>query len=381
MDHLKLLAKVRTRLVVDYPFFASVMLRKELRWTQDLPTAGISPTGTIYINPAFFCKLSVEQGVFLMAHEAMHYLSCHFLRLGPRDAKKWNWATDAVINEILKQANVGEFIPEGVELPGAEKRNAEDVYAHMPESPEGGGGPGEHTLAGDILPGEGAGKDGKASPPMTSEQAGAIEAQAKLDAAQARRAAKMMGKMPAALERFVDQLVNVVTPWHSILERYMHSFRLDDLSWSRPNKRYRALGMYLPGKNYVPEMGTVVIGVDTSGSIGPDELKHFGGHVKRILEDCRPEKVYVVYCDAAVNRVDEFEAADDLEMHCVGGGGTAFRPVFQWVEEQGISPDVLVYLTDLHGDTNFKAPPYETLWVSTGSHDAQFGVVIPYTLE
>ncbi|HET8973817.1 MAG TPA: VWA-like domain-containing protein, partial [Pseudolabrys sp.] len=46
--------------------------------------------------------------------------------------------------------------------------------------------------------------------------------------------------------------------------------------------------------------GEMVIVVDTSGSIGPTELEQFAGEINAIAADVEPERVHVVYCDAAV---------------------------------------------------------------------------------
>jgi predicted metal-dependent peptidase len=58
-----------------------------------------------------------------------------------------------------------------------------------------------------------------------------------------------------------------------------------------------------------------------------------------------------------------------------GGGGTDFCPPFQYVQDQGIRPECLVYLTDLYGPFP-AAPEYPTLWCSTTSQVAPFGTTI-----
>jgi predicted metal-dependent peptidase len=45
-----------------------------------------------------------------------------------------------------------------------------------------------------------------------------------------------------------------------------------------------------------------------------------------------------------------------------GGGGTSFIPVFEWIREQGIEPDALVYLTDGMGSFPRHAPSYPVIW-------------------
>ena len=90
-----------------------------------------------------------------------------------------------------------------------------------------------------------------------------------------------------------------------------------------------------------------------------------------------PERVYVLYFDAAVHKVDTYEAGQRIDLNPVGGGGTEFGPCFEWLDERGIRPQSLVFLTDLYGSFPQSAPAYPVLWASTGGRDAPFGEVIP----
>jgi predicted metal-dependent peptidase len=56
-----------------------------------------------------------------------------------------------------------------------------------------------------------------------------------------------------------------------------------------------------------------------------------------------------------------------------GGGGTDFRPVFDWVEQDRISPDLLVYFTDAQGRFPEREPPYPVIWLVKGKSRVPFG--------
>jgi predicted metal-dependent peptidase len=192
-----------------------------------------------------------------------------------------------------------------------------------------------------------------------------------------------MGKLPAGIERMIDEMLDVKTPWHEILERFMSGLIKDGYSWKRPNRKFISQGLYLPGYDYIPRMGPMVIGVDTSGSIGQPELNEFNAHINRILDTCGPEKVYVVYCDAQVNHVDEYEPDDfPVKLTPHGGGGTSFAPVMEWVDQCEEDVECLVYLTDGYGDQNsIEEPKCSTIWLTTGSEDFKWGTVIPFESE
>jgi predicted metal-dependent peptidase len=107
------------------------------------------------------------------------------------------------------------------------------------------------------------------------------------------------------------------------------------------------------------------------------QLRLFEAEARSILEGQRPERVYVFYFDAAVHKVDTYEAGQQIDLGPVGGGGTEFGPCFEWLDERGIRPQALVFLTDLYGSFPPFAPAYPVLWASTGSLRAPFGEVIP----
>ena len=92
---------------------------------------------------------------------------------------------------------------------------------------------------------------------------------------------------------------------------------------------------------------TVVVGIDTSGSIDDHSLSVFVKAVNDIAEGCRPEAVYLVYCDSRVQRVDRYTADDfPLKVRPKGGGGTDLREVFAFVDKEGLAPDCLLLFTD-----------------------------------
>ena len=364
------LDRAKVALALDHPFFASILMRRKMIARDDIPTAAVDQRGRIYYNPKFVESLSVPQCVFLLAHEVGHVIGQHAARLGSRNAKKWNIAGDAWINDMLRAADVGEFIDGGVNMPGSKDRTVDEIYNDLPDSPDGNGnGPGG---IGDDLLDEG--------PPMTDDERQRLDAELRVEIAQAAQAAKMQGKMPAALAEIVADIVNVRTPWYEILERYVVSFTKADYSWSRPNRRYLSSGYYLPSSGKVAKMGEVVVQVDVSGSISKIELDHYNGHLKRIVEQCSPERVHVLYVDTSVQRHDTFEIGEEFGLQFYSGGGTHMPAGFDYLAENGIEPDVFVCLTD--GYTPFGEPPgYPVVWCISSDVTATHGETIHFKLE
>jgi predicted metal-dependent peptidase len=188
--------------------------------------------------------------------------------------------------------------------------------------------------------------------------------------------AKQAGKIPAGIERTLDGAVEAAVDWRELLRRAWSETTPADYSWMRPNRRHIWAGLYLPGVMR-EGVGEIAIAVDCSGSVNSRQLALFEAEVRSILEGQRPQRVYVLYFDSVVHQVETFEAGESVSLNPVGGGGTEFGPCFEWLDEHGVQPQTLVFLTDLYGSFPEAEPAYPVLWVSTGGRRAPFGQVVP----
>jgi predicted metal-dependent peptidase len=321
---------------------------------------------SIYYRPSFVDDLTLPEAVGVLAHEVMHIACMHHTRRGGRDAADWNRAGDYAINGLLQGSGV--TLPKGALIdPVLSNMSAEEIYKiiHAERPPEqsggGGGGQGEGEKSdpggcGEVW--DAPGEDGQS---LASEaELAQAESEAKIATVQAAQAAKRAGKMPAGLARVIDEAKASRVDWREVLRAFVEEAAKTEYSWSRPNRRHIADGLYLPSLQG-RRMGAIVVGVDTSGSIDRDVLAAFRGEVRAIVEELEPAAVHVVYCDSAVAGVDTFEAGDAVTFKARGGGGTAFQPVFDRVDQEGWSPAVLVYLTDTDGPDPVD-PGYPVIW-------------------
>lgn len=376
------ISKAKSLLILDHPFFGAVVSKRPLQFSESIPTACMSATGQMTLNRQFLMVLNVQEIIFLLAHEAMHYMLNHSLRRGHRDPKQWNIAADKVINDTLIHCNVGKFIDGGVTFDGARDLSAEKLYN---DTPDDGTGQGDDDGLGGAGMDIGDPNDGDGTQ-MTESQISEIEAMTKIELRQAHKAAKAAGKMPAMLDNLIAEILKVRTPWYEILERFINGKRKGGRSWKRPNRRFIHKGLYLKGKDNVPALDHIVLAYDTSMSIGPKEHSAYVGHVNRILETCTPAKVTVIFCDARVQRVEEHKGADlPLQLDIPRGGGTAFKPVFDYVTDNipFHSIDALIYFTDGYGDqTSFELPQgLDVVWLTTDYEKFPQGKVVKFDLD
>jgi predicted metal-dependent peptidase len=242
----------------------------------------------VLLNPHFFTRLTPQEQVALLKHEVMHVAFEHVFRRGNRHPKRWNIACDYVINLIIKEE--GGSLPPGGACDEAYKGLIEEeVYDKLP--------PGiEDHFAGFMNDLWEAG-DGT----LSSEERKALQNKARELILQAAQAARMtQGKLPAGFEHYLNQLLQPEQDWHALLAEYLTAQEKSDYDWMRPNRRNSVLKIYLPGIQQLGALEHIAIVVDTSGSIGHEELLRFVGEILGIVEVCFPRAVTIIPCDAQV---------------------------------------------------------------------------------
>jgi predicted metal-dependent peptidase len=386
------LEKAKAQIVLDHPFFASILLKYPIEARKDIPTLAIDQRGQIYYNPDFIESLPVPQIVWGLCHEVLHKVGQHMTRRNRRDHQKWNFAGDAWINDTLDQCNIGQRIPDCVDIKGSAQETVENIYDKLPppqqcfgkgkgkgQQGQGqgqGDGKGQNPMAGDGI-GEDMIEEGK---PLSESEKSEIEARIKIDVAEAAQAAKMKGKLPGVLAKIVAEAIESKVPWFDILERWMTEKAHYDQSWAKPNRRYLAQDIYLPSIQSQAAMGEIVIQVDISGSVSKREIEHYNGHMKRIIEQTRPEKVHVIYTDTQVQKHETFDQGEEVGISFYSGGGTHMPAGFDWVAKNGIEPAAFICLTD--GYTDFgSSPEYPVIWCISSEVKAPHGENVHFELH
>lgn len=349
------LTKARAGLILDQPFFGALALRLKLIEDSNIPTLAVNGK-VIKYNPDYVKTLSLPLTKSALGHEVMHCVFDHMSRLGEREPKRWNHAGDYVINQTLEDAGF-EIGKDWLHSPVFRGMSTDEIYNQLPPDP-----PGDSQ---DQL------EQGDPDP----AQSAADQREWQIATAQAAAAAKAMGKLPGALERFVDEMLRPQVDWRDVLRRFIDQASKNDFSWRRPNRGALAHGVLLPGL-YSQSCGKIQTWIDTSGSIDQHTLNIFGSEVSSAVEEVRPEETEVGYCDADINHIDTFKDDDQLQFNMHGGGGTDFRPPFERNIEEQITPVCMIYLTDGYGTFPDTEPDYPVLWVMTSDVVAPFGETV-----
>jgi len=158
----------------------------------------------------------------------------------------------------------------------------------------------------------------------------------------------------------IKELTKVIIPWDELLEVAIKNHVIpsfENKSWRNPMKRLRAHGFFLPGIGTDKTASKMVVIIDTSGSIGSDDLSKFLSicrdslihfdEVTFIQHDYRLQKITTVdkdNIDFGINEVSKFS----------GRGGTSHTEVFEHIEEEIWKEDndvgLVIMLTDFYSD-------------------------------
>lgn len=399
------ITKARSALILDHAFFGSLLLRLELKEDNSISTMATNGKALKY-NSDFVISLPMDQLKGVLIHEILHCTFEHMARRGYRSHYDWNRACDYAINPIVYES--GFTLPDGCLFESAFKgKSADEIYSDLMarkqqekenNQNDSNVSNGQNDSSSDQdneengNNGQNSGSQGQGNGQGESWQIGEIEdamddngnssqaantetsEQWKIATIQAHTQAKAMGShIPDAVNRMVESILHPKLDWKEMLRRFVQNNARNDYSWSVPNRRHIAQGLYLPGIKS-EELGKIVLAIDTSGSVSENDLNQFSSELSDILEQFPNVELTVLYCDTDIRNVQEFTSNDlPLQLEAKGFGGTDFRPPFRWVTENDLEPIAMIYFTDGYCNRYPEEPEYSVLWIGTVEFEPRFG--------
>ena len=388
------LAAARTQLILDKPFLGALVLRLPMiEANPDWCVTTFSDGTAFYYNHHYIDALDPAQLKFALAHEALHCALAHFHRRGHRIRSRWDQACDLAINPVLVADGL-KPTPDALCLSEYEGMTAEEIYPCLDhidnggerdeeqDSTHGDGGadrekqPLPHQAEYDSRPGEETDDSvrGVAQPlPADPQTLDALATQWQQRLAAAAQQALQAGKLDGEMARLAERLGQPVLPWRMLLARFLSATAREDYSYTRPSSR-RGEPAIFPGMR--SHQIDIVVALDTSGSISADSIAEFVAEVDALKGQLRA-RLTLLACDRALSatspRVFEPWENFDPSVELGGGGGTDFRPVFDWVAERDTAPQALVYFTDANGKFPVQEPDYPVSWLVQGRATVPFG--------
>lgn len=394
------LSGARHEILIKYPFIGSIALRMDLIPIRDIRVRTACTDGKdVYFDISFYNSLNRDERVFVLAHEIWHAVLMHLVRKHTRDHNIFNIATDKEVNWMLK--NDGLIPPEQVLMPdkNEEGLSAEEIYELLLKKQNSTKKtPGKNTgksanstnnssnqVSGQfdkhVYDGEEK-EDPESYSPITDEYGEVgidsdfrphiskdfADKMRETIVAEAQRQEKMKGTLPEHIREMVKRMTTPEINWKERLAQFVtKSYSSGRKTWTPPNRRHIHRGMYLQRNESMKLKACVAI--DTSGSTMNDRSK-FLTELRGLIETFGDYELTVIQCDADVSSCDTYTPDTPLDFNngieMTGGGGTSFCPPFDYILDNQIECDIMLYATDGYGDapkTNPLGVP--VMWVIT----------------
>ena len=386
-EYTKRLLMSRTRLICQHPFYGLLLMHLDYSIDMECMTAYTNGE-KIAFSPEFMDTLSDSELDFVMMHEILHVVLLHCFRGELLDQERFNIACDIVVNSNIMKSNNGDIksicvsgspsmyiAPDGKE---GYHYTAEQVYEMLPSSvekrelPSKSGGKGKSDKNGK-REGERGSVTGRAEKEELAEAVcsgkwddhthwGSVDNDSQLRDAWLKRlsdAARVItvndpsntrGNLPACAERILKELGKAKLDWKTILNDFIQK-EICDYSFSPPDRRFSDSDFFLPDFNgEIEKVENILFMVDTSGSMSDDNIKECYTEIcgAMVQFDGRLEGI-LGFFDAAVYEPTPFsEISDVTKIRPVGGGGTDFFVIFEYVMQHMADnpPASIIILTD-----------------------------------
>jgi predicted metal-dependent peptidase len=375
MSSEQLLLKAKSLLTVKYPYFG--MLASRLNFEPSKGVSGYASNGKRFIyNVEFLDRRSVEEVMFILTNAVMHHVLSHQQRKLNRKGKLWQLATDYAINNLLCKS--GLTIPTGANYNKEyEGMYAEEIYDALKEEHFGDGGD-AFGDSGDKPPQE----------PMMEQEGDDSQSFSNIDGTQdeldtgdelqwqyaasiAQEVAQRKGAMPLGLERLGKKVKASDVDWRFELYNAVNRHMRNNYAFMPPNKKHIHRGIALP--SLTSDTLSLCVAIDTSGSIDDQLLGAFMEEFKTIMQNFPSVKIELIIADAKVHAHHTFQGGERMDFALKGGGGTDYRPTFDYVEANLPMTTMLLYFTDGEGSFPRIPPNYEVLWALSRKAKVPFG--------
>jgi predicted metal-dependent peptidase len=343
----------------NFCLFAGLFMigKVEVRDKTASGTAQTNGVDVVY-DRGFVDSLNDKQLAFLILHENMHKAYRHLVVWQPlrkKNAQLANMACDYVINLQIRdydpENEMTDFPTdaEGNVLGLIDERfrgmDSGQVFKILEEEQQGGGG--------------GGGGSGEGKEPLDGHEWDEAQDMSDSDKEEVakeieqalRQGSMLVGKMGGNVSREIGDMLVPKVDWREALRDFVKTAMQgkDKTTWKRLHKRYIASDLIMPS-SYSEKVGGIAIGVDTSGSIGGEELNQFLSEVKSICDEVSPEQIDLMYWDTHVASRETYrdnELAGLVETtKPAGGGGTEPACVPKFMKKHDMKPECLIILTD-----------------------------------
>lgn len=381
-------------MVVEDMFVHEILMMMEKRATKGVPTMGVSVEDAriiLYYNPDFIGRLSDPELRYVLTHEIYHVVLHHCTHRMPENPQQkglWNKAADLAVNSLIPN-NPEIHMPKNKELRGLMPKDFEfesklsmEQYIQLLRDQE---DDGKGQNGGVYGSGDGGDEDegdedkdklgGGFDSHDKWKQSEIAKEMVRSKVQQLASKERAWGNMPADVKALIMAAQKSQVNWRRYLRHYLGDLvtSQNESTFKRPNRRF--------GYPYCGEKrkhtDRKLVAIDTSGSVGDEELAQFLTEVNRLAEI---QPVDLQLFDARLQGDPISFSKKKAKFNFTGRGGTNFHPVMELAEKRKYQS--LIMLTD--GEAT--APPKpkhvkDIIWVITGGGKppVEWGKVVKIT--
>lgn len=364
----------RSRLLDSHPFFALLLMY--FRYIAVPGMKKITTNGRcIYFAPEFLERLNWFEVDYVLCHLLLHVICEHIWRPYEHRGDTYHFACDVKVNLMLlldgfdyeKYPHLGYVYPKvpWEDLP-IDKMEPDEIYRYLPFSLYNlSDRSRSQYLADNDSMWDNKDDNGENGILIldTPPENGIIQEQDIRGAWQAIGAkngsllndgkSKGYSDIPDTIKRIIKKMGKSQVDWRKELDVFVQE-QVCDYSFSPPDRRFSDTGFFLPDFNdmdFLPK--EILFMVDTSGSVDDEILGKVYSELRGVIEQFSGKlRGELGFFDEDVTRPVPFESVSDLmNIIPIGGGGTDFRSVFDYIrlERYDDLPASVVIFTDGEG--------------------------------
>ena len=369
--------KAYKKMLIENPFYGLFLLGLSKVIDRSVETACVRKRGInceLVINPDYWETQDDTQQLNLLCHEVYHIVFQHmFLWDSFPNKDILGLATDCEVNSYLRNLDNSWVVPSIWNLPKKQgtKFYYEEILKQDPpqqqQQQSNGGGSGDSQDNKDGMPqtkddhtqwGKDFQECSDAEKQLIQNQ---INQQIKTAAEQT---IKMRGTIPSEMQEIVDELFKPkprIFDWKSYFRRMLGS--IYDINIKKTRRKESIRFPDSAGIKHKKKV-SILVAVDTSGSVNDDELRDFFSEITYIYKT--GARITILECDAKITANYEYTGKWTGKIH--GRGGTDFQPVIDYYRKNMKDYAALVYFTD--GECSIPDNvPRDTIWVITSEGD------------
>lgn len=332
------------------PFFSYLVMNLTLQEDNNIGTCGVSEFGKLYWNSSYIEKLSDKDLYFILCHECLHVAKADFIRLEDRNVDIWNKASDYVINYMLLGCDITISDSYNYLFPDIygiikikdskfdiNNKTTEEVYDFLInfKDEEFKNQIDEHIYE------DGANIETrkKNADNWTKK---AIEASVIYD--------KNQGKLPGAINQFIDNILNPKINWKAALRKYIVNEIPIDYTTRFPSKLFYSTGAWT--QSLLRNNLNIMCSIDSSGST-LSIISHFISELYGIIRSYERITCRVIFWDTEVSPENDFILTHNTKLQDIKnielkniGGGTELSCYTKYCEKKKYISPLHVILTD-----------------------------------